>query len=68
MKHNTTFKPLAHMVDGSLSGLHIHDIEGALGDGPTLGICGAVHGNEHTGTHTILDFVRALCGTPFRGA
>ena len=67
MKHEMSFKPLAHMVDGSLSGLHIHDIAGDLGDGPTLGICGAIHGNEHTGTHTILDFVRALRGTPFRG-
>lgn len=67
MKHSVVFEPLAAMVDGSQSGLHIHDLTGDLGDGPTLGICGVIHGDEVTGAHILLDFCRALKTVPFRG-
>jgi len=67
MKHTIRFVPIASMSDGSTSGLHIHDIEGTLGDGLTLGINGVLHGNEVAGAHIILELARALAGVPFRG-
>lgn len=67
MKHSVAFAPLATMVDGSRAGLTIHDIAGDLGDGPTLGICGVIHGDEVTGAHILLDLYRALAAVRFRG-
>ncbi len=55
------------MADGSTGGLHLHDLEGSLGSGPTLGVCAALHGNEPTGVEIILDFARAVQDRPFRG-
>ena len=67
MKHTVSFEPLSKMVDGSQTGIHIHDLAGDLGEGPTLGISGVIHGDEVTGAHIILDLFRALKDTPFRG-
>ena len=67
MRHTVRFVPIANMADGSTSGLHIHELDGPLGDGPTLGICGVLHGNEPTGAQIILDFARAVSDRPFRG-
>lgn len=67
MKHTIRFVPIATMSDGSQGGLHIHDVKGTLGDGPTLGISAVLHGNEVTGAHIILDLVRAIASIPFRG-
>ncbi len=67
MKHSVVFEPLSHMVDGSRSGLTIHELIGSLGDGPTLGICGVIHGDEVTGAHILLDLFRVLKSVPFRG-
>ena len=53
-------------ADGSDAALTFHDIVGqALG--PTIGISGAIHGNEPTGTEIILDLFRALQSIPIRG-
>ena len=67
MKHSVVFEPIATMVDGSRSGLHVHDLVGGLGGGPTLGICGVIHGDEVTGAHILLDLYRALQKLDFRG-
>ena len=67
MRHTHRFVPVAHMADGSLGGLHIHDLEGDAGDGPTLGVCAAIHGNEPTGVEIILDFARTMRTRGFRG-
>src|SRR3954462_3010467 len=67
MRHAVAFEPVAAMADGSRSGLTIHDIVGDLGSGPTLGICGVIHGDEVTGAHILLDLFRALKAVPFRG-
>ena len=67
MKHTVVFEPKSAMVDGSRSGLHIHDLDGHLGGGPTLGVSGVIHGDEVTGAHILLDLFRVLKTTPFRG-
>ena len=41
---------ITNLADGGDAVLHLHEIAGGVGDGPTLGICGAIHGNEPTGT------------------
>lgn len=64
---NWQFVPVTKLANGAELGLHIHEIVGTAGDGPTLGISGAVHGNEPTGTQTILDFVRRLDVSELRG-
>ena len=46
-------------ADGSDAVLTIHEITGR-GDGPTIGISGAIHGNEPTGTEIILELYRVL--------
>ena len=53
-------------ADGSEAVLTIHEITGR-GDGPTIGISGAIHGNEPTGTEIILELYRVLQNTPIRG-
>ena len=53
-------------ADGSDAALTFHDIVGQA-TGPTVGISGAIHGNEPTGTEIILDLYRALQSIPVRG-
>jgi len=53
-------------ADGSDACLTLHEIVGS-GDGPTIGISGAIHGNEPTGTEIILDLYRLLKDTPVKG-
>src|SRR5215207_11526403 len=53
-------------ADGSDAVLTIHEITGRR-DGPTIGISGAIHGNEPTGTEIILELYRVLQNTPIRG-
>ena len=53
-------------ADGSDAVLTIHEITGS-GDGPTVGISGAIHGNEPTGTEIILELYRLLQQTPIKG-
>ena len=53
-------------ADGSDAVLTIHEITGR-GEGPTVGISGAIHGNEPTGTEIILELYRSLRTLPIRG-
>ena len=47
--------------------LHLHEIRGESGDGPTVGICAAIHGNEQTGPQIVLDVARRYRSRAFRG-
>ncbi|MCH8182352.1 MAG: succinylglutamate desuccinylase/aspartoacylase family protein [Proteobacteria bacterium] len=65
---NMRFVPISTLANGAELGLHIHEIVGEKGDGPTVGISAAVHGNEPTGTHIILELARRFRARPdFRG-
>ena len=45
--------PVAHFASGEEICLYIHEIVGKKGKGPLLGISGAIHGNEPTGSYVI---------------
>ena len=36
------------MASGADLALYVHELSGALGDGPTVGLSAAIHGNERT--------------------
>ncbi len=55
------------LANGNELALHLHELQGSLGDGPTVGICAAIHGNESTGTQIVLELVRLFKQQPFRG-
>ncbi len=55
--------PIRHkfttLADGSDAVLVMHELAGE-GDGPTVGISAAVHGNENTGSQVILELYRQI--------
>lgn len=59
--------PVTTLADGSQVVLHLHDIRGEAGDGPTVGICAGIHGNEQTGPQILLELARRLIPRTFRG-
>ena len=59
--------PIATLASGAEIALYIHELRGGAGEGPTLGICAAIHGNESTGTHIVLELARRLGKRSFRG-
>lgn len=59
-------RKFTNYADGTDAFLTIHEIVGEA-DGPTIGISGAIHGNEPTGTEVILDLFRLLQATPIKG-
>ena len=59
--------PVATLTSGMELALYIHEIAGTRGDGPTLGISAAVHGDEPTGTRTVMEIARLYGGGDFRG-
>lgn len=65
MSHRVvTFSTLA---DGTDAVLHLHEFVGKRGEGPTVGISGAIHGNEPTGTRIIMEIAKRHAGGDFRG-
>jgi predicted deacylase len=52
--------PMAMMASGAEAALHLHEIRGGRGSGPTIGICGAIHGDECVGTQMIMELARTL--------
>jgi predicted deacylase len=58
--------PLASMADGGEMALCLHEIVGT-GEGPTVGICAGIHGNERTGTEIVLEVARRYREGRFRG-
>ena len=55
------------LANGSEIVLFLHELRGKLGDGPTVGICAAIHGNEPTGTEIVLEVTRRFANGSFRG-
>ncbi|MGO4831454.1 succinylglutamate desuccinylase/aspartoacylase family protein [Rhizobiaceae sp. 2RAB30] len=53
-------------ADGSDAVLFLHELVGEQ-DGPTVGISAAIHGNENTGSQTVLDLFRVLKDMPLKG-
>lgn len=58
---------LAPFANGTELALYFHEVKGNQGDGPTLGISAAIHGNEPTGTHTVMELARRHGEGGFRG-
>jgi predicted deacylase len=59
--------PVATMASGAEIAVILHELCGTKGDGPTVGICAAIHGNEPTGTEIILEIARLFKECEFRG-
>lgn len=57
--------PFVHLADGSQATLSIHEI--GSGKGLIVGISGAIHGNEPTGSEIILQLFRQLRDIPVNG-
>ena len=57
----------ATMADGTEAVLHLHEIMGEAGDGPTVGISAGVHGNENTGSQIIRELWPVLTAAALRG-
>ena len=67
---NTTrlhVKTFTTMADGTEAALHLHEIIGTAGDGPTVGVSAGIHGNENTGSQIIRALWPTLRTTPLRG-
>lgn len=58
---------VAVSADGSEIAVTIHELRGVAGDGPTVGLCAAIHGNEPTGTEILLELSRRFAAGNFRG-
>lgn len=62
---------LHHAVATLASGVDIavvlHELTGGDGDGPTVGICAAIHGNEPTGTEIVREMGRIFRDGDFKG-
>jgi hypothetical protein len=55
------------MANGTEIALSLHEIRGVGGDGPTVGICAGIHGNERTGTEIVLETARRFANESFKG-
>ena len=59
--------PVTTMASGAEIAVILHELCGVKGDGPTVGICAAIHGNEPTGTEIVLEIARLFEKCDFRG-
>ncbi len=66
-EYQLTTPKFTTMADGTDAVLHITEIVGSAGDGPTVGISGAIHGDENTGSQIIRALWPILVRTPFKG-
>lgn len=64
-KITVTRLPICHLADGSEARLTVTDI--GNGKGPVIGISGAIHGNEPTGSEIILELFRQVQAIPING-
>ncbi|HED04966.1 MAG TPA: succinate dehydrogenase [Candidatus Fraserbacteria bacterium] len=58
---------LTTLANGGELAVYLHELGGTHGDGPTVGICAAIHGDEPTGTRIVLQLARRLANRAFRG-
>ena len=54
--------PLASMADGTEQAVHIHELSSISNDGPTIGICGSIHGDETVSSQIVMEVARQLEG------
>lgn len=59
--------PVATLASGVEVAIYLHELVGRAGDGPTVGICAAIHGNEPTGTEIVLEAARRFAAGRFSG-
>jgi predicted deacylase len=55
------------LANGTEIALYLHELVGGAGDGPTVGLCAAIHGNEPTGSEIVLELARRFACRKFRG-
>ena len=65
--HRMEVHKFTTMADGTDAALHIHEIVGAAGDGPTVGISASIHGNENTGSQIVRELWPLLRTAALRG-
>jgi predicted deacylase len=58
--------PVATLASGGDLALYVHEFAGT-GDGPTLGLCAGVHGDEAVGVEILWRFAQRVPRLPFRG-
>lgn len=58
---------LPWMASGARAALVMHEIVGGRGDGPTIGISAAIHGDEDVGTQAIMGLAQGLDDTELAG-
>ena len=55
------------LADGSELEIYLHELKGDMGEGPTVGICAGVHGDESTGVLIVREIKNWLSEKAFRG-
>jgi predicted deacylase len=65
--HRLRIEKFTTMADGTDAVLHIHELAGRAGDGPTVGVSAAIHGNENTSAQIVRALWPVLSTTPLRG-
>lgn len=65
--HRLHIAKFATMADGTDAVLHIHELVGRPGDGPTVGISAAIHGNENTSAQIVRALWPVLRSAPIEG-
>ncbi len=58
--------PVATLASGAELAIHVHEFRGGA-DGPTLGLCAAIHGDEVVSVEILWRFSQRLPSLPFRG-
>jgi len=59
--------PVSTLANGTQIELYVHEIQGKLGDGPTIGMSAAIHGDEPTGTQILYQVAKKFMDGNFRG-
>lgn len=60
--------PVTTLASGSELALEIREYRGRAGDGPRVGLCAAIHGDEPTGWYILYRFLQELSQLDFRGS
>jgi hypothetical protein len=57
----------ARLAGGDEAAVHLHEVIGERGPGPTIGISAAVHGDEAVGTQIVMAMMRRLKDSELKG-
>jgi predicted deacylase len=55
------------LAGGDEASLHLHEVTGERGTGPTIGISAAIHGDEAVGTQIVMAMIRRLNDAELKG-